>query len=116
MKAIKSIIGKVKAFLAKRAMDKELTEAILVAENLYKKYNKRFYVLPDTHHRLRVFSWSQLKQMKKQGLFSSKCKENDFIKESFYYTPSRIDGMHMRPDVKEKKRKMWHTYYRAYRM
>ena len=116
MKAFRSIISKVKAFLAERKMDKELTDAVLVAEQLYRTHNRRFYVIPDNNHKLRVFSWSQLKQMKKQGLFSSNCKENDFINESFYYTPSRIDGMYMKPELKEKKRKMWHTYYKAYRL
>lgn len=96
--------------------DRELTRAIIKALKLYDVHNKRFYVIPNTHHRLKVYSWSELKQMKKQGLFSSKCKEPDFIRESFYYTPSRIDGDYLSDKSQERKRKAWREYFKAYRM
>jgi hypothetical protein len=54
--------------------------------------------------------------MKKQGLFSATIKENDFINESFYYTPSDKNCQYMTPQTKEKKRKMWIAYYKLYRL
>lgn len=102
-------------FLARLKADRELTKAVIEAEEMYRIHKKRFYVIPDTKHRLRVLSWTELKQMKKQGLFSSKVKEPDFIRESFYYTPSRF-GEFMRPETKDKKRSMWWQYYKAYRL
>ena len=113
---IKEIIFKVKMFFKLRKAHKELDDAIILADNMYKEHNRRFYVLPDMHHKLRVFSWSQLKQMRAQGLFSGKVTEPDFIRESFYYTPSRIDKMFLKPETKDKKRKTWLEYYKAYRM
>lgn len=113
---MKDLIERIKVWFAMRRADKELAKAIVKALKMYEVHNKRYYVIPDTHHRLRVFSWSELKQMKKQGLFSNKCKEPDFIRESFYYTPSRIEGEFMKSDTQMKKRKMWHQYYKAYRM
>ena len=99
-----------------RKANKELTNSILVAEQMFRTQNKRFYVIPDAKHRLRVFSWAELKQMRKQGLFSNHVKEIDFIRECFYFTPSRIDKMFMTPGTKEKKRKAWIEYYKLYRM
>lgn len=113
---MKDLIEKIKVWFAMRKADRELTRAIVKALKLYEVHNKRFYVIPDTHHRLRVFSRSELKQMKKQGLFSAKCKEPDFIRESFYFTPSRIDGVFLSSDAQERKRQAWHEYYRAYRI
>jgi len=113
---MKKLFRRLKEFFAMRKADKELFNAIIYAEGLYKANNKRYYVIADNKNILRVFSWSQLKQMKKQGLFSSTVKENDFIRESFYYTPSRIDQMYMKPETKEKKKKAWREYYKAYRM
>lgn len=113
---MKDLIERIKVWFAMRKADRELTRAIVKALKLYEIHNKRYYVIPDTHHKLRVFSWTELKQMKKQGLFSAHCKEPDFIRESFYHTPSRIEGEFMKSGIQEKKRKMWHEYYKAYRM
>lgn len=113
---MKDLFRKIKVWFALRKADKELREAILRAEAMFRLYNKRFYVIPDTHHQLRVFSYAQLKQMKKQGLFSPKVKESDFIDESFYYTPSNTNGLYMNPKTKEKKRQMWKAYYKMYRL
>ena len=99
-----------------RKADRELTRAIIKALKLYEIHNKRYYVIPDTHHRLRVFSWTELKQMRKQGLFSSHAKEPDFIRESYYFTPSRIDGTFLSSTAQENKRKLWHNYYKMFRM
>lgn len=95
---------------------KELDSAAKAADKMFRMHNKRFYVIPDIHHNLRVFSWSQLKQMRKQGLFSNRCKEVDFIMESFYYTPSRLEQTSLSAEKKAKKRKAWLEYYKAYRM
>lgn len=111
-----SLIERIKVWFAMRKADRELTRAIVKALKLYEDHNKRYYVLPDTHHKLRVFSWSELKQMKKQGLFSAHCKEPDFIRESFYFTPSRIDGEFLSSTLQKRKRDMWHEYYKLYRM
>jgi hypothetical protein len=113
---MKDLFRKIKVWFALRKADKELREAILRAEAMFRLYNKRFYVIPDTHHQLRVFSYAQLKQMKKQGLFSPKVKESDFINESFFYTPSDKDSTYMKPETKEKKRKRWLEYYKLYRL
>lgn len=113
---MKELIRKIKVWFALRGANKELTEAILVAEANFRMYNKRFYVIPDFKHRLRVMTYAQLKQMKKQGFFSSNVKEPDFIRESFYYTPSDKDCSYMKPETKEKKRKAWLEYYKTYRL
>jgi hypothetical protein len=81
---MKDLIKRIKRWFALRQANKELTDAILQAEALFRMYNKRYYVIADYRHQLRVFTYSQLKQMKKQGLFSATVKENDFINESFY--------------------------------
>lgn len=113
---VKEIVSRIKMYFAIQKAHKELDNAIILAEEMYKAHNKRFYVLPDMQHKLRVFSWSQIKQMRAQGIFSGRAKEPDFIHESFYYTPSRLDQMYMKPDTKEKKRKSWIEYYKAYRL
>lgn len=113
---MKNFIKKIKWYFIKRKANKELTNAILEAEKLFKSCNSRFFVLPDYKHRLRVLSWSQIKMMKSQGIFSAEAKEPDFIRECFYYTPSRIDKTYMKPETKEKKRKMWIEYYKAYKL
>lgn len=113
---MKDLIKRIKMWFALRKADKELTNAILQAEALFRLHNKRFYVIADYKHQLRVFSYAQLKQMKKQGLFSAKVKENDFINESFYYTPADRTCQYMTPQTKEKKRQMWKAYYKMYRL
>lgn len=113
---MKELIRKIKVWFALRRANKELTEAILLAEECFRRGNKRFYVIPDFKHRLRVFTYAQLKQMKKQGFFSANVKENDFINESFYYTPSDRNCQYMTPQTKEKKRKQWLEYYKKYRL
>lgn len=111
-----NLIKKVKFFFVKRKADNELTNAILVAEQMFKQNNTRYFVLPDMKHNLRVFTWTQIKKMRQQGLFSPEATEVDFIRESFYFTPSRIDKTYMKPETKDKKRKMWWEYYKAYKM
>lgn len=113
---MKELIKRIKVWFALRKANKELTEAILAAEANFRMYNKRFYVIPDFNHRLRVFSYAQLKQMKKQGFFSAKVKENDFFNESFYYTPADRTCQYMTPQTKEKKRRQWIEYYKKYRL
>lgn len=113
---MKDLIKRIKMWFALRKANKELTDAILQAEALFRMYNKRYYVIADYRHQLRVFTYSQLKQMKKQGLFSAKVKENDFINESFYYTPADKNCLYMTPQTKEKKRRQWIEYYKKYRL
>lgn len=113
---MKDFIKRIKRWFALRQANKELTDAILQAEALFRMHNKRYYVIADYRHQLRVFTYSQLKQMKKQGLFSATVKENDFINESFYYTPSDKNCQYMTPQTKERKRKMWIAYYKLYRI
>lgn len=113
---MKELIRRIKLWFAMRKANAELRDAILEAEALFRMYNRRYYVIADYRHQLRVFTYSQLKQMKKQGLFSSTVKENDFINESFYYTPSDKVCTFMKPETKERKRKAWLEYYKAYRL
>lgn len=113
---MKNLVKRIKRYFALKKAEKELSKAIAKAESLYKSGNRRYYVIPDTNHHLRVFSWSELKKMRKQGLFSTNAKEPDFIRESFYFTPSRIDASHMKPEVKIRKKKAWLNYYELYRM
>lgn len=113
---MRKLFRKFQIFWLIRKAHRELDEAIILAESLFKENNRRYYVLPDTKHRLHVFSWSQIKAMRKQGLFSANAKEIDFIKESFYYTPSNIEKQYMRNETKEKKRNQWIEYFKAYRI
>lgn len=113
---MKKLFKKIKEWYHVIKAERELSNAVDKALELYRIHNKRYYVIPDTHHRLRVFSWSELKAMKKQGLFSAKCKEPDFIRESFYFTPSRITNDLLSKQAEEKKKKAWIVYYKAYRM
>ena len=113
---MKKFIKKVKEWFAIRKANKELDNAFITAEAMFKMTGKRHYVIADNKNRMRIFTWSQLKQMKKQGLFSATVKEADFIKESFYYTPYSLDHTYMKPETKDKKPKMSLAYYRAFRM
>ena len=113
---MKNLITRIRMWFEMRKADKELNAVARYAWNMYKTHNKRYYVIPNTHHQLCAYSWSELKWMKKMGLFSPKCEEPDFIRESFYFTPSRIEDTEHAFEVKPKKRKMWHEYYKAYRM
>lgn len=113
---MESLIKKIKFYFVMRKANKELTDAILEAERMFRTNNTRYFVIPDYKHKLRVFSWGQLQKMKNQGLFSANCKESDFIRECFFYTPSKIDKTYMLPETKEKKRKMWLAYFKAYRI
>ena len=113
---MKSWFRKLQSFWLIRKAHKELDEAIILADGLFRTHNKRFYVLPDTKHRLHVLSWSQIKSMRLQGIFSNHAKEPDFIRESFYFTPSKVDKEFMRPETKEKKRSQWIEYFKAYRL
>ena len=63
---MKDFIKRIKRWFALRQANKELTDAILQAEALLRMHNKRYYVIADYQHQLRVFTYSQLKQMKKQ--------------------------------------------------
>lgn len=113
---MKKFIHSIKKLIARWKAEKELDKAVTKAVRMYEANHKRYYVIPDTHHMLRVFSWSELKQMKKRGMFSAKVKEPDFIRECFYYTPSRFGNDGINREKKVQKRKAWLTYYTAYRM
>ena len=78
---MESLIKKIKFYFVMRKANKELTDAILEAERMFRTNNTRYFVIPDYKHKLRVFSWGQLQKMKNQGLFSANCKESDFIRE-----------------------------------
>lgn len=113
---MKELIRRIKLWFAMRKANAELRDAILEAEALFRMHNRRYYVIADHRYHLRVFSYAQLKQLKKQGLFSANVKEPDFIRESFYYTPAEKECTFMKPETKERKRKAWLEYYKAYRI
>ena len=106
---MKKFIKKVKVFFALVQADIELKKATKLADKKFKDYGKRFYVIPNVNHKLIVQSWSQLKKMRKQGLFSAHANEKAFINESFYYTPNRF-GKFISKEQMVKKRKYWRYY------
>lgn len=106
---MKKIIKKVKAFFILWKADRELRKAIAKADALHRQHNKRFYVIPNTKHQLIVLSWSQIKQMRKQKIFSAHADEKAFIVESFYFTPNRFGNKLTTSKIKA-KRKAWLNY------
>ena len=113
---MRNLFRKLLSYWLIRKAHRELDKAIILAEYLFRTNNRRYYVLPDTKHRLHVLSWSQIKQMRAQGIFSGQAKEIDFIRESFYYTPSKIEKEYMKPETKDRKRNLWIEYFKAYRI
>ena len=106
---MKKIFRKIKAFFILRRADKELRTIIKKADQLHKNHNKRFYVIQNSKHELIVLSWSQIKQMRKQKIFSTHADEKAFISESFYYTPNRF-GDRLSAKKINAKRKAWLNY------
>lgn len=106
---MKKIFKRIKAFFILLQAERELSKAITVATRLGKQHNKRYYVIPNARHQLRVYCWSDLKQMRKQGMFSSHANETAFINESFYFTPNRF-GDKLSPEKIKAKKKAWLNY------
>ena len=105
-----------KVWFAMRKADRELDKAIEAAWRMHDTYGIRYYVIPDYNHRLKVFAWSDLKRMRQQGMFSNRCKESDFIRECFYFTPIRKGHPRINESAERMKRKAWREYYKAYRL
>lgn len=106
---MKTTISKIKSFFVLLYADWQLHRAIKVANQKHQKFQKRFYVVPDARHKLVSRSWSDLKKMRKAGLFSAHASESSFILESFYYTPNKF-GQSLAKQQQKKKRKAWLNY------
>lgn len=106
---MKKIFKRVKAFFILWKADRELRKTIKKADELHKLHNKRFYVIPNAKHQLIVLSWSQIKQMRKQKVFSAHADEKAFISESFYFTPNRFGNKLTKNKIKA-KRQAWLNY------
>lgn len=113
---MKNFIRKIKESFAVFKADRELDKAIHKAWMKCEENNRRYYVMPDTKHRLCVLSWTDIKRLKEQRVFNQFVTEADFIKESFFYTPSKVTEPGMSAEKEYEKRKMWHAYFKAFRM
>jgi len=105
-----SITKRIKAFFILLKADKELKKAIKSADRMNNEKGTRYYVIPDYHHKLRVCNWSDIKRMRKSGMFSNKVTQTDFIMESFYYTTDRFGNGGLTDRQKKQKRRAWLNY------
>lgn len=99
-----------------RKADKELDEAIHKAWELCEENDRRYFVIPDDRHRLRVLSWKEIRALMHQGVFNRFVTEADFINECFYFTPKKATDPVVSRETENRKRKEWRRYYRACRM
>ncbi|MDR0973799.1 MAG: hypothetical protein LBM61_07455 [Prevotellaceae bacterium] len=101
---MKRLFKKIKAHIYFAGADYQLFVAIRTAKKVSKQCEgKRYYVVPNSRHKLVIRNWDQLRLMKKKKLFSFHCTEANFIRECFYFTGCT-------KAVREKKRKMWLNY------
>lgn len=105
-----SITKRIKAFFILLKADRELKKAIKKANMMNKGKRTRYYVIPDYHHKLKVCNWSDIKRMRKSGMFSNKVTQTDFIMESFYYTTDRFGNGGLTEKQKRQKRRAWLNY------
>lgn len=113
---MKNLINKARTWFALRKADKELNQAIHKAWQLCEQNDRRYYVIPDADHKLRVLSWKEIKSLMHQGIFNRFVKESDFINESFYYTPKKVTDSPINPETERIKRNQWRNYYKHYRL
>lgn len=104
-----NILKKVKTFFILLRADIQLRYAIHEADRKHKIRECRFYVIPNFKHQLITRSWSEIKQLRKNGYFSAHAGEEQFIIESFYYTPNRF-GLSLSENQRKKKRLSWLNY------
>lgn len=104
-----NIIKKIKSFFILLRADIQLRYAIREADRKYRLRKCRFYVIPNFNHQLITRSWSEIKQLRKNGYFSPHAGEGHFIMESFYYTPNRF-GLSLSDSQRKKKRLSWLNY------
>lgn len=106
---MRTIFRTIKTFFILLKVDIQLRYAIRKADRKHKQRGCRFYVIPNFNHQLISRSWSEIKQLRKQGYFSAHASENEFILESFYYTPNRFNQA-LSDKQKKKKRSSWLNY------
>lgn len=104
------IIKRIKAFFLLLEADRELGRAARQADRMHLETGRRYYVLPDTRHRLHAYCWADIKRMRRAGMFSDRATQADFIFESFYYTPGRPGGDALPPHRRKQKRHAWLNY------
>lgn len=107
---IMGITRRIRAFFILMKADKELKKAINKADKLNLENGIRYYVIPDYRHELKVYSWSDIKRMRKSGMFSNRATQTDFIMESFYYTPDCFGGGKLTRMQMKGKRRAWLNY------
>ena len=100
---------KIKVLISLLKADYELKKAIRNAEKAFSRTGRRHYVIPDSIHRLTILSWADIKRMRRNGQFSSRCRQSDFMLESFYYTADMF-GDRLDKAERRKKRKAWLGY------
>lgn len=110
MKPLKNIYKKFSSFFVLLNADIKLRRAIKKAEMLHDRDKKRYYVIPNLKHDLIVVNWAQIKQMRKNKIFSNRAKQPDFIHESFYYTGDSYGTGKLSAKSKKNKRKAWLNY------
>lgn len=106
---MKKVLRKIKTFFILLKADIQLRYAIREADRKHKQRGCRFYVIPNLNHQLISRSWTEIKQLRKQGYFSAHASENEFILESFYYTPNRFNQT-LSEKQRKKKRSSWLNY------
>ena len=104
------IAKRIRAFFTLLKADRELRKAVKEADRKHSKDGCRYYVIPDTRHRLRAYSWADIKRMRAAGMFSRLARQPDFIFESFYYTPGRYGHGGLDKRRMEQKRRAWLDY------
>lgn len=105
-----SIYNTLRRFFLLLKADRELMRAIKQADRMYLRTGRRYYVLPDTRHRLHAYCWTDIKRMRRAGLFSNRATQADFIFESFYYTAGQFGEGALTPQRRQQKRRAWLNY------
>lgn len=106
----KNIIQRIKAFFILLKADRELRRAIRLADEKYHQNGRRYYVIPNTRHELKAYSYADIKRMRRAGLFSTHATQTAFLHESFYYTPDQFGTGSLTPMQRKQKRRAWLNY------
>ena len=104
------IVKRIQAFFILMKADRELKQAIRQADRMHLRTGHRYYVLPNTRHRLHAYCWADIKRMRRAGLFSNRATQKDFLFESFYYTPGQFGEGALSAQRRKQKRRAWLNY------
>lgn len=104
------IVKRIQAFFILMKADRELKQAIRQADRMHLRTGHRYYVLPNTRHKLHVYCWADIKRMRRAGMFSKRATQKDFLFESFYHTPGQFGEGALSPQRRKQKRRAWLNY------